>query len=207
MTIAHKHNATGRTTGKLKGHRRSKFSGQFIMVPVDMLRSPAWALLNLTDRRILDRMELEHADHGGADNGALPVRYADFKAFGIRQQSIALSLRRLMALGFIVRTAQGRRAFADIPGSAAQYRITYIDARGIGRTNDWQKISSLDEAIDRLRSSESDYQQQLDDNPRSARNLSREAYGKRLIAPTGENKTHRCNIEPDTGANMHLKRA
>jgi hypothetical protein len=46
-----------------------------------MIKSPAWSVLSLSARRVLDRIEIEHADHGGNDNGRLPVTYDDFERY------------------------------------------------------------------------------------------------------------------------------
>ena len=41
-------------------------------------------------------------DHGGAENGKLPVTYADLEKWGVRPDSIAGAIRALEALGLIV---------------------------------------------------------------------------------------------------------
>jgi len=40
-------------------------------------------------------------EHGGAENGKLPVTYADFEKWGVRPNSIAGAIRTLEALGLI----------------------------------------------------------------------------------------------------------
>ena len=56
--------------------------------------------MSLTGHRILDRIEIELADHGGKDNGKLPVTYADFEEFGIgNRHAIAPGIREVCALG------------------------------------------------------------------------------------------------------------
>lgn len=45
--------------------RRTNIAGQWTAHRIDMLRSPAWRVLSLSVRRILDRIEIEHASHGG----------------------------------------------------------------------------------------------------------------------------------------------
>ena len=51
-----------------------------------MLRSPAYRALSLSGHRILARIEIELASHGGKDNGKLPVTHADFRKFRHRPQ-------------------------------------------------------------------------------------------------------------------------
>ena len=50
-------------------------------------------VLSKSGRRVLDRLEIEMADDGGADNGNLIVTYEDFSAFGIDGHSIAPAIR------------------------------------------------------------------------------------------------------------------
>ena len=66
---------TGRATGQRKTNRHTKIVGQFAPHRIDMLRSPAWRVLSLSARRVLDRVEIEMGDHGGTDNGRLPVTF------------------------------------------------------------------------------------------------------------------------------------
>lgn len=58
---------------------KSQINGQFAPRTIAMLRSPAMRAVGLTGRRILDRIEIELANHGGRDNGKLPVTFADLK--------------------------------------------------------------------------------------------------------------------------------
>ena len=41
--------------------KRRTINGQFTMRPIEMLRAPVMRVLSLTGRRILDRIEIEHA--------------------------------------------------------------------------------------------------------------------------------------------------
>jgi hypothetical protein len=65
---------------------------------IDMLRSPAYCVLSLSARRILDRLEIELADHGGIDNGRLPVPYDDFVRYGLHRDAIYPALQEVVAL-------------------------------------------------------------------------------------------------------------
>jgi hypothetical protein len=69
--------------------RRSSIKGQWAWRTIAMLESPAYAVLSLSGRRILDRVEIELAHHGGNDNGRLPVTYEQFTEYGIERHSIA----------------------------------------------------------------------------------------------------------------------
>ena len=51
--------------------KRNQIAGQFIAHPKQMVESPAWRALSLAARKALDRIEIEHMNHGGAENGKL----------------------------------------------------------------------------------------------------------------------------------------
>jgi len=119
-------------------------NGQFAPRTIRMLRSPAMRVLSLTGRRILDRIEIELAQHGGQDNGKLPITYYDLIAFGIHDHAIGAGLREVEALGF----AEIKRGIA---GSLTHrkpnlFRLTYRHADGKGETNEWARIGSIEEA-------------------------------------------------------------
>ena len=126
--------------------KHGKITGQFVPRLIQMLRSPAYRVLSLSGRRILDRIEIEHATHGGRDNGKLPVTFADFIGFGIgNRHAIARGLREVCALGFVERTRPGRGGNAEfrIPNL---FRLTYLPARGKNPTHDWRRIETVEEA-------------------------------------------------------------
>ncbi len=178
---------------KKRRHHRTKIDEQFIAHPIRMIRSPAWMALTLNDRRILDCLESEHAGHGGMENSNLQCRYDDFVNFGVRRQSIATSLRRVRALGFVVITAVGRKAYGDIPGTASRYRLTYLSTKTMGPTHDWAEIKSAEDAEQRIQWMEERHQKALNEDPRSARNRSRLAYAL-MAHPEGEKTKARVQL-------------
>jgi hypothetical protein len=120
-----------------------------------MLRSPAWRYLPNNARRVLERLELEHLEHGGAENGKLICTYDDFAAAGLRRASIALAIRQCVALGFVAITRRGKRAIAEyrVP---AMYRLThvlnrYADGGRREPTHEWRSIKTDDDALLALR--------------------------------------------------------
>jgi hypothetical protein len=121
---------------------RKKRNGQFTTRPVEMLQSPAWRVLSLTGHRILDRIELELANHRGKDNGQLPVTYADFIRFGIHHNGVGPGIREVEALGFIEITRHGTAGNAEYRTSSL-YRITYQRQH---ETNEWARIKTMEEA-------------------------------------------------------------
>ena len=88
------------------------------------LRSPAYRVLSLSARRLLDRMEIELADHGGTDNGKLPVTYDDFERYGIHRHAVGPAIRELVALGFVEITEVGRAGNAEWRKPNV-FRLTY----------------------------------------------------------------------------------
>ena len=129
--------------------RRTQIAGQFAAHRIDMLRSPAWRALSLSARRLLDRLEIEHASHGGAENGRLPVTYEQFHQYGIHRHSIGPAIREVVALGFVEITQAGRAGNAEFR-SPNYFRLTYLSTKA-DPTDEWEKIRENDaEAIARV---------------------------------------------------------
>ena len=103
-----------------------------------MLRSPAYCVLSLSGRRELDRIEIEMADHGGTDNGKLPVTYDDFERYGIHRHAIGPAIREVVALGFVEITEAGRAGNAEWR-KPNLFRLTYRHTK-YEPTNEWEKI-------------------------------------------------------------------
>jgi len=66
--------------------RRNAISEQFAVRVISMLESPAYGALSLSGHKVLARLEIELAHHGGNDNGKLPVTYQNFVDFGIARE-------------------------------------------------------------------------------------------------------------------------
>jgi hypothetical protein len=96
--------------------KRNQIDGQFSARTIEMLQSPAYRVLSLSAHRVLDRVCIELAQHGGNDNGKLPVTYEQFVEYGIHRHAIAPAIRELEALGFLVVTERGRP-------SAGEFRL------------------------------------------------------------------------------------
>src|SRR5215207_7363883 len=93
--------------------RRTKIGGQFAPRLIEMLEAPAYRVLSLSSRRVLDRIEIEMGHHGGTDNGRLPVTFDDFRRYGIDRHCIAPAIREAIALKFIEITQEGRAGNAE----------------------------------------------------------------------------------------------
>jgi hypothetical protein len=123
--------------------RRNRIGGQFAPRLIEMLRSPAYRILSRAALQVLARIEIELADHGGMDNGKLPVTYTQFTDYGLHHNAIAPAIRELVELGFVEITEQGRAGNAEFR-SPSKYRITYRDADRAPPTHEWRRISEDD---------------------------------------------------------------
>jgi hypothetical protein len=110
-----------------------------------MLESPAYRALTLSEHRILSRLEIELAHHGGADNGQLPATYDDFEQYGVHRHAIGPGLRALVALGFIEITEAGRAGNAEWR-RANLFRLTFRKTKLLNETYEWLRIETIEEA-------------------------------------------------------------
>jgi hypothetical protein len=110
--------------GDARRKKRNAIAGQFIAHPRQMIESPAWRALSLAARKALDRIEIEHMNHGGVENGKLPVTYQDFEAWGVHPRFVAPALRELEELGIIETMKKGYRGAAGTR-QASEYRLTF----------------------------------------------------------------------------------
>lgn len=126
--------------------RKTKIPGQWTWQLVEMKESPAWRVLSLSGRRVLDRLEIEVAHHGGKDNGRLPCTYEHFMEYGLERHCIAPAIREVAALGFVEITEQGRGGNAEYR-KASLYRLTYRPTDNAQQTDDWRKVETIDDAL------------------------------------------------------------
>src|SRR5215204_1506892 len=110
--------------------RRTKIGGQFAPRLIEMLEAPAYRVLSLSSRRVLDRIEIEMGHHGGTDNGRLPVTFDDFRRFGMDRQAIAPGIREAVALGFLEVTERGCAGNREYR-TPSHYQLTYRHAKGL----------------------------------------------------------------------------
>lgn len=131
-----------------RARRRSKnqISGQFVARLVEILESPAYRVLSLSAHRVLSRIEVEQAHHGGNDNGKLPVTYENFQKYGIDRDAIAPALRELCALGFVEITQRGCAGNAEFR-RPNHYLLTYLPADAqYSLARGWRRFETFDEA-------------------------------------------------------------
>ncbi len=104
--------------------------------------SPAFRVLSLSGRRVLDRIEIEFAGHGGTTNGRLPIPYDDFERYGIHRHAIAPAIRECIALGLTEVTEAGRAGNAECRRPNL-FRLTYRATDNGPATNEWQRIKTV----------------------------------------------------------------
>ena len=66
--------------GRSRRGRRTTIAGQFNWRLIEMLESPAFRVLSQSGHRVLARLEIELAHHGGNDNGKLPTTFDGAKS-------------------------------------------------------------------------------------------------------------------------------
>jgi len=93
--------------------RKNRISGQFSPRLIEMLESPAYRTLSLSAHRVISRIEVELGQHGGNDNGKLPVTTMDFVQYGVERTCVPAAIREAEALGFIRVTEHGRGGNAE----------------------------------------------------------------------------------------------
>jgi len=143
--MVRRHDQTGRSTGRRKPERHTKIEGQFVPLLAEMIASPAYRVLSLAARRVLDRLQLEHLRHGGVENGRLSVSYDQFVEHGVHRHSVGPALREVAALGFLAIVERGSGGNATYRRSST-YRVTFLPTREAAASNDWRRIQDIEDA-------------------------------------------------------------
>ena len=89
----------------------------------DLMGSAAYRALSHSGRIVLDRIHIEHGDHGGTENGRLKVTWRNFKEAGVQPRRITGAVAEVEALGLAIRTYRGRRVCGKDIGAPAQFRL------------------------------------------------------------------------------------
>lgn len=118
--------------------------GQFAPRLIEMLESPAYRVLSLAAHRVMARVEIELARHGGEDNGRLPVTFADLVEYGVHRHAISPAIRELEALGF-VKVSRGKAGNAEFR-SPSLFTLTNRPVGRFNATDDWRAIETAEKA-------------------------------------------------------------
>jgi hypothetical protein len=133
-----------RRVGEAKG--RSPTAEQWISYCREMVESQALRVLSRAAILLMHRLEKEHMDHGGAENGRLIVTHRQFEGWGVHRDSVGSAIRETTALGFVEVTGHGHASVGG-HGEANRFRLTYVnDKYGVPPTDEWQRITSLSDA-------------------------------------------------------------
>jgi len=159
--------------------RRNRIGEQFAPRTISMLESPAFCVLSLSARRVLDRLEIELASHGGRDNGQLPLTYAQLEVYGLHKDAIAPAIRECVALGFVEVTQRGRASSTAEYRHPSKYRLTYRPTEHGVASDEWRRIKSGEEAETRARTARQSPPKKTKRHPRKpGANLPPETMGK-----------------------------
>jgi hypothetical protein len=147
---------TSRTRSRHRRQRRGPdldAEAPWAPIPCELLQSPAWKALTLSARRVLDRILIEHMQHGGQENGKLAVTYDDFEAYGIHRHAIGPAIRECDALGLLRITRRGRAGNAEHRASHL-FRLTFLPFRAewgercwVNASHEWRRIGSSEAEI------------------------------------------------------------
>lgn len=115
--------------------------GGFVPHRLNLIMSPSWRSAPKTLRKILERIEIEHMCHGGAENGQLRVSYNQFVEFGISKRTIQPSLLLGVRLGLVkvgsLETDPSRNIRPD-----NIYSLTYVPLKGRKNpTDEWKSVT------------------------------------------------------------------
>jgi hypothetical protein len=137
-------NRSGQAAGISKEHIPGPFSWRL----VEMQKSPAYRVLSLSARKILDRLEIELAQHGfkPEENGFLPCTFEQFVEYGVERGAIAPGIREVVALGFVQVTRKGSAGNAE-HRQPTLFLLTYRpfgSHKYVG--NGWRRIGDIGEA-------------------------------------------------------------
>ena len=142
-----KQDGAGFLTKKAKTRLNSPpLTQPWVWISYEMLESGAFRSLSIHARRALDRIMLEHMQHGGQDNGRLKVTWNDFVKFGTGRKFVKFAIGELVAVGLIAIEQPGRRAWGQDKGEPTQYRLTYLPVSEPNNfhpaTNEWMKFET-----------------------------------------------------------------
>jgi hypothetical protein len=187
-------------SGRRRGRTRTKqtqFSGQFVGRLVEMMESYAYRVLSLSAHRVLDRIEIELAHHGGKaeENGKLAVTYSDFESYGIDRHAIRPAIQEAMALGFLEITECGTAGNREFR-SPNKFRLSYRPAKGIpgDGSHEWRLFSSIEDAMNTARLARTGRFDRIHKPPNRATPKKQKTSGGKHTVSVGE--THTENIIP-----------
>jgi hypothetical protein len=139
--------------------RRTEIGDNWISYSRSMLESPAFRVLSYAAMRVMHRIELEHMNHGGAENGRLQVTYDQFVEYGIDRKVVAPAIRELATLGFLEVMERGYAA-GDGKGKANRFRLTYVNSKTREQpSHEWRRVDTKASAASSVAATKGDTNQ------------------------------------------------
>ena len=112
----------GRTSRGSRKFNRPPSNQAWSWLTSELINSFAWRSMSVNCRKLIDRLLLEHCNHGGLENERLVCTYKDFQEYGLTRNKIRSAIEEADFLG-LVKHQRGERVFAkNQPNS---YRITF----------------------------------------------------------------------------------
>jgi len=121
----------------------------FVMHSAELIASAAWRARPIHVVRLLDRLEIEHCNHAGLENGYLVVTYDQFVEYGIGRRFLRRAIDEAIELGLLRVPHQGLYR-GGAKAEPSHYRLTYLKSKAIatagavyyvGPTNDWRTFA------------------------------------------------------------------
>jgi hypothetical protein len=116
--------------------------GNWIPHRLALLESPAWRRRPKGVQKLLERIEIEHLHHGGAENGNLIVTYEQVVSeCKVSRKDISRTIATAVGLG-LLRVAQNDEWIGDIK-QPNRFTLTYLPAAGArAPTDEWATVSA-----------------------------------------------------------------
>lgn len=118
----------------------------FVILPLELMYSPAWKTQSINCRKLMDFLLIEHMRHGGFENGNLLATYDQLEEFGIGRQYIHRIITEAETRGLIIAERGGRKGYTN---HLSRYTITFLPAIWRGQngekfytcpTDDWKRF-------------------------------------------------------------------
>ena len=138
-----RHNATGRSTGRLADKRERSRIGPpkepWAFISLEVMESDAYRSLSINARRAIDRLIIENFRHNRLENGALRVSARQFQEWGVTKDCVTPAIRELEERG-LIDVSPGEATGALRPPLI--YRLTFYGTLDNPPTNEWRNWNS-----------------------------------------------------------------
>jgi hypothetical protein len=115
--------------------------GGWIPLRLRLRMSPAWVHRPIPVARVLDRLEIEHMQHAGKENGELCVSFDQFVEAGVSRKIVRAAEEAAEALGLLV--VMRSDEIARNIRQPNKYRLTYVPEKNRrAPTDEWQDVTS-----------------------------------------------------------------